>query len=103
MLRACHDCGRETPRTRYCDACAAAHTRLDAEPRRGRPYRGTKRHADLRRQAWDDHGGVCGRCGQPIDPDGPWDLGHVVPHAAGGRLERSNVRPEHVTCNRSNR
>jgi hypothetical protein len=103
MLRACHDCGRETPRSRYCDRCAAEHRRLDARPRPGRDYRGTKRHADLRAQAWADHNGTCGRCGKPIDPDGPWDLGHVVGHAEGGPLTRSNVRPEHVSCNRSNR
>lgn len=40
---------------------------------------------------------VCGRCLQPLDPDGPWDAGHVEAVVLGGGPE---VRPEHVRCNR---
>lgn len=52
----------------------------------------------------------CGRCGQKIDYDAPpndpdaLDVGHRLarishPHLA---LDRRNLRPEHVRCNRSN-
>jgi len=102
-LTACHDCGRPTT-GRWCAACRAAHKATDGAGRQaGRDYRGTALFRRLREQAWADHDGICGRCGQPIAPDEPWDLGHIVPHADGGRLERTNVRPEHRHCNRGNR
>lgn len=100
---ACHDCGRETPHRKYCDACAAGFRATDGRVRPGRQGSGTKAHAALKAQAYEDYDGICGRCGEPIDPDQPWDLGHIVPHAAGGQLTQSNVRPEHVTCNRRHR
>jgi hypothetical protein len=38
-----------------------------------------------------DKGGIdCRRCGKPIQPGEPFDLGHPAPKA-----------PEHVACNRS--
>lgn len=38
---------------------------------------------------------ICWRCGQLIDPDEPWDLGH-------DDHDRTKYRgPEHIGCNRS--
>ena len=39
---------------------------------------------------------TCARCGQPIQPGEPWDLGHV-----DGSWKTRHSRPEHRACNRS--
>lgn len=56
-----------------------------------------KAHQTLRRQ-WEnrfrrgeEHN--CERCGEPVDPNGPWDLGHTEDRTAW-------TGPEHVSCNR---
>ncbi|ATO17825.1 hypothetical protein CO540_13250 [Micromonospora sp. WMMA2032] len=67
-------------------------------PRRSTAARGYgRKHEDLRKQ-WKpkvDAGQVdCWRCGDPIQPGRPWDLGHDDD-------DRSQYRgPEHRTCNR---
>ena len=76
------------------------HHRRDAERRRGtstqRGY-GTE-HRNLRNQ-WRpqvEAGTVhCARCGRPIQPGQPWDLGH-------DDHDRTRYRgPEHARCNRA--
>jgi hypothetical protein len=39
---------------------------------------------------------TCWRCGKPIDPREPWDLGHL-----DGGGQRQYAGPEHRRCNRS--
>jgi hypothetical protein len=57
---------------------------------------GSKHQAERRRWVPVVNTGhvICWRCGQPIRPDEPWDLGH-------DDHDRSIHRgPEHSTCNR---
>jgi hypothetical protein len=42
---------------------------------------------------------LCPRCGDPIRPDEPWDVGHVLALAEGGHPAGPR-RPEHAACNR---
>lgn len=60
--------------------------------------RGYGRQHRIERERWrplvEAGQALCARCGHPIDPDGPWDLGH----ADGSRTEYNG--PEHVRCNR---
>ena len=47
-------------------------------------------------------GHPCRKCRQPIDYDGPWDLGEIIARDHGGDpLDPDNVAAEHVRCNRS--
>lgn len=39
----------------------------------------------------------CARCGEPVAPDEPWHLDHLVPVAMGGGPE--TARPAHARCN----
>lgn len=54
---------------------------------------------------WERDGGLCGRCGLPIDPTlhgyvpGALTIGHIVPIAKGGTNDPRNLRPEHRRCN----
>lgn len=41
---------------------------------------------------------VCPRCGEPVEPWQPWDLGHQRPVAAGGAGGPATA--EHRGCNR---
>lgn len=75
--------------------------RKPAKPAAGRSYRGTALWRKLREQAWTRDEGRCRRCGRLIGDDEPWDLGHLVPHHAGGPLELDNIAVEHRSCNRA--
>ncbi|WP_395705136.1 hypothetical protein [Rhodococcus ruber] len=74
--------------------------RRDAERRRGTStQRGYGRDHRNMREAWRpmvEAGTVrCARCGRPIRPGQPWDLGH-------DDHDRSRYRgPEHQGCNRA--
>jgi 5-methylcytosine-specific restriction endonuclease McrA len=44
----------------------------------------------------------CRKCGQPIDYNGPWDLGEIIPRTYGGDpLDPTNVAAECQRCNRA--
>ena len=60
-------------------------------PRYGRPHRRVRE-----RHAREIALGIvmCARCGEPIDPREPWDLGHDDLNPA------EYAGPEHVKCNR---
>lgn len=62
-------------------------------------------HRKLRRQ-WDttitNQGGwTCRRCGHPITPGQPYDLGHPTDATPGGPTTTHGLEPEHPHCNRS--
>lgn len=45
----------------------------------------------------------CARCGQPVLPGMPWDIGHAVEIDSNpeGMWDPSLIRIEHRSCNRS--
>lgn len=47
---------------------------------------------------WFKAGGLCGLCGEPVDPRA-MHLDHIVPLASGGSDAASNLRPTHAACN----
>jgi hypothetical protein len=97
--RRCLSCGTLGPFVTRCPDCDAQRLAYrEANPRRrirksvlyGPEYRAAKRQwAPIVRAG----GVLCARCRRPIDPAGPWDLGHQ-----GTR----GYHPEHPPCNRSN-
>lgn len=46
------------------------------------------------------HDGVCGICGDDVDP-GSFHLDHIIPLSAGGWHGYDNVQPSHPACNLS--
>jgi hypothetical protein len=63
-----------------------------ADPRYGHSHQRLRRRLALVVAAG---GATCTRCGQPIRPGQPWDLGHVEgnPYQYAG--------PQHAMCNRN--
>lgn len=42
----------------------------------------------------------CIDCGQRVEPEHPWDVGHLVPLSQGGTATADNIGPSHRSCNR---
>lgn len=83
----------------YVALCFGCHVKLDTPERpkslgRAKLDRGSRKvRAELAPRV--EAGGMsCCRCGEPIEPGTPWDLGHV-----DGTLKYAG--PEHRACNRS--
>lgn len=99
-----YDCGVLTDRPDHrCPDCAGAwHQQRDAK-RGGARTRGYDGAHDRTRARLlpAAYGTPCPRCGQPMLPDQPLDLGHSTPL----RVDRSARadRIEHSACNRGNR
>ena len=107
VVRACVVCSQPTPTARhsYCDRCRPAAARYRERRRnslRSRPSSrqqgyGYEHKRTRKRVAAVVEAGraVCWRCGLPIHPDEPWDLGH-------DDSDRSlYAGPEHRRCNRA--
>jgi hypothetical protein len=88
MAQVCRGCGGPPTSTRhhYCDACRRARKRhWDRERERKRVRLTPKQrgygweHKKLRKQVAQvvaSGNAICARCGLPILPGHPWDLGH---------------------------
>lgn len=86
----CRDCGR--PGTSHCTSCQ--RTRRGTTNQRG--YGVEHRRA---RSAWAERieageRPACRRCGEPIEANDRWDLGHQDDRLA-------STWPEHRSCNRA--
>ena len=79
----------------YCPQHAREHDKARGTPTErgyGRDYRRARRTIA---PMVANGKAVCWRCGQPITPGTPWDLGH-------DDHDRTTINgPEHATCNRS--
>lgn len=90
------NCPKLTPAGRtYCDTHAKQHDRARGKTT-ARGYGWTYQQQRAKAAALVNAGrATCWRCGQPITPGTPWDLGH-------DDHDRTTLHgPEHATCNRS--
>jgi 5-methylcytosine-specific restriction endonuclease McrA len=74
----------------------AIHTAKEA--RRRARVRSTATEKIDYRLVLELHGGICGICGTPVDPD-CYHVDHVVALANGGTHTYDNVQPAHPLCN----
>lgn len=96
-LKPCLDCGVMSDQPR-CPTHRAEHQRQRDAKRGSATARGYGRRHVAERNRWrpivEAGGATCWRCGRPIDPSEPWDLGH-------DDNDRSKYKgPEHPLCNR---
>lgn len=105
--RPCVVCSQPTPTARhsYCDRCRPAAARYRERRRNSQRSRPPSReqgygyeHKKMRERVArvvESGRAVCWRCGDPIEPTEPWDLGH-------SDSDRSlYAGPEHRHCNRA--
>lgn len=52
-----------------------------------------------RSRLFEIHHGLCGICGDPIDPESSWHVDHVIPLSRGGKHSYANTQPSHPSCN----
>jgi hypothetical protein len=106
IVTLCNSCGRTVPlqsKRGRCDACRKTYEREKSRARRAKYGTTTQRgygsrHRELRAgyEPQIQTGLVkCARCGHPIAPGEPWDLGH------DDNDRRRYSGPEHRYCNRA--
>ena len=94
LMRACRSCGQLVGLWSVCPVCGPARPPQVSSTRRG--Y-GVAHQRLRKRWAPQVAAGLvaCARCGRPIAPGEPWDLGHDDHDRALLAL------PEHRACNRA--
>lgn len=94
--RRCPKCPRLIPAgTRYCPEHTAQYEASRGTPTtRGYGPAHQRERAKWKARITRGDTVTCTRCGQPIPPDAPWDLGHTPDRTTW-------TGPEHANCNRS--
>lgn len=60
----------------------------------------TLRSPRLRAMIWRSQGGICGECGEPMDPSEDWEIDHVEPWRITHRTNIFELQATHRRCNR---